>query len=326
MTAAEPITRERLKVLYIVSGTRSGSTILDQVLGELDGFFSSGELRFIWERGLLEDRKCGCGLPVRRCTVWGEVLATDLGEGPLGDRSPQEIVDALHRSVRVRHTWKILRRSPGDLAAKDPALALCADVADRLYRAVGKVTGARVIVDSSKNPSDAALLRLLPSVDPYFVHLVRDPRAVAYSWQRKRREPDREGQAEMPTWSLPKTVLNWDEVNLAAGAVRRKAGRRAILLRYQDFVLRPQEAVRRIADLVGEHPNELPFSGERTVDLSTNHTVSGNPSRFRTGRVVLREDDEWIGAQSQADRRLATALTLPLLPGFGFPVRRAARA
>ncbi len=316
---------QRQKVLYIMSGTRSGSTILDQVLGEIDGFFSSGELRFVWERGLLEDRKCGCGLPVRACPVWSQVLATDLGEGPLSRRSAQEMVSRLHDGVRVRHTWKILGRDPRDLATKDPNLAVCAAAAEQLYRAIGTVTGARVIVDSSKNPSDAALLRLLPGADPYFVHLVRDPRAVAYSWQRKRAEPDREGRAEMPTWSLPKTTLNWDEVNLAATAVRRKVGRRAILLRYDDFVRDPRQAIRRIVDLVAEKPGELPISTERTVELSTNHTVSGNPSRFRTGTIALKEDDEWVGAQSPRDRWIATALTLPLLPGFGLPLRPKAR-
>ncbi len=63
-----------MKVVYVVSGTRSGSTVLDTVLGGIDGWFSSGELRFLWERGLLEGRRCGCGEPVTSCPVWSEVL------------------------------------------------------------------------------------------------------------------------------------------------------------------------------------------------------------------------------------------------------------
>ena len=35
---------ERVKVLYIAGSGRSGSTILDRILGQLDGFFSVGEL------------------------------------------------------------------------------------------------------------------------------------------------------------------------------------------------------------------------------------------------------------------------------------------
>jgi hypothetical protein len=313
------VSDDRVKVLYIMSGTRSGSTILDQILGELDGFFSTGELRFVWERGLLEDRTCGCRRPVRECEVWSAVLSADAGvDEPLEKRSAEDVVRLQHESLRLRHTWRVLRRHREDL---DGPLAHYAPVADQLYRAVHDVTGARVIVDSSKHPSDAALLPLLPTIDPYVVHLVRDPRAVVHSWQRKREEPDRPGDAEMPTWSLPKTALNWDAVNLAANAVRRAAGDRAILLRYQDLVHDPQDAIRRIATLVGEHPATLPFLDDHTVRLRPNHTVSGNPSRFRIGDIVLREDDEWIRAQSTTDRWLATLLTLPLLRGYGLPLR-----
>jgi hypothetical protein len=83
----------------------------------------------------------------------------------------------------------------------------------------------------------------------------------------------------------------------------------------------PQDAIRRIATLVGEHPATLPFLDDHTVRLRPNHTVSGNPSRFRTGDIALREDDEWIRAQSTTDRWLATLLTLPLLRGYGLPLR-----
>src|SRR5947208_16533925 len=64
-----------VKVLFIMGWTRSGSTILDNVLGELDGFFSTGELHYLWERGLLQNRLCGCGRAVPAGRVWSVVLA-----------------------------------------------------------------------------------------------------------------------------------------------------------------------------------------------------------------------------------------------------------
>jgi hypothetical protein len=33
-----------VKVLYILGGSRTGSTIVDNVLNEVDGFFSGGEI------------------------------------------------------------------------------------------------------------------------------------------------------------------------------------------------------------------------------------------------------------------------------------------
>ena len=59
----------RLKVLYLLGSSRTGSTLLDNILGEFDGFFSAGEVRFLWRR-LLENRRCGCGQPIGGCEVW----------------------------------------------------------------------------------------------------------------------------------------------------------------------------------------------------------------------------------------------------------------
>ena len=45
-----------VRVLYIAGSGRSGSTILDRTLGQVDGFFSAGELCNLWGRGLLARR------------------------------------------------------------------------------------------------------------------------------------------------------------------------------------------------------------------------------------------------------------------------------
>src|SRR3712207_9355320 len=63
-----------IKVLYVVGLGRSGSTILSNSLGQIGGFFSGGELNFIWKHNVLEDRLCGCGRPFRECPVWTRVM------------------------------------------------------------------------------------------------------------------------------------------------------------------------------------------------------------------------------------------------------------
>ena len=58
-------------VLFIACAGRSGSTLLDRVIGMQDDFFSAGELRFIWERSFGENQLCGCGAPFDECAFWG---------------------------------------------------------------------------------------------------------------------------------------------------------------------------------------------------------------------------------------------------------------
>jgi hypothetical protein len=94
-----------------------------------------------------------------------------------------------------------------------------------------------------------------------------------------------------------------------------------MLLRYEDFVSNPRASIEAIVRMVGEDGSGLPFEQDDTVRLSGNHTISGNPSRFRTGAVALRSDDEWTRNQPLKDRLVATGLALPLLHRYGYPLR-----
>ncbi len=49
--------------------------------------------------------------------------------------------------------------------------------------------GGLVIIDSSKYATDCLLLSQPPGVRVHAIHLVRDSRAVAYSWQRRKPRP-----------------------------------------------------------------------------------------------------------------------------------------
>lgn len=316
----QPATPPPLKVLFIMGWTRSGSTILDNLLGEVEGFFSTGELHYLWRRGLLEGRLCSCGAPVPECVVWAPVLRTAYGDAL---PQPADVIRWQNKAIRVRHTWKLLRqeRLPSGWAPLDSY----APVAASLYRAVGDVTGCSVIVDSSKRPSDAALLSLLPGIDPYFIHLVRDPRAVAYSWQRQKKELDRargDDPEEMPRYGATYSTLGWDEINVAAEAVRRHMDpRRSALVRYEDFVANPRSVLVRVTNMIGERRTSLPLLDEETAILRPNHAVAGNPSRFKTGNVKLRADTAWLTQIGRRDRALSTALSLPLLGHYSYPRR-----
>jgi hypothetical protein len=298
--------RKPIRVLYVMGHGWSGSTILGNLLGELDGFLHAGELRRLWGEALPAGAPCGCGESVGDCPVWSKVLAHSSMAG-----LDSAEVDGWHRrAVPVRRTLGLLRtrrsRVPGSTD-----LERYLDAAGRLYRAVAEVTGARVIVDTSKRAGDAAMLLLMPEVEPFFVHLVRDPRAVAHSWARR----SESGHGPMAT------SRDWMAFNLLDAAIRRRAGRgRSMRLRYEDLVADPAASLSSVASLVDEKPETLPFRGPNVALLGVNHGVMGNPSRFATGDVELREDDDWKAAQPPKDRWVVTALTLPLLVRYRYAV------
>jgi hypothetical protein len=60
---------------------------------------------------------------------------------------------------------------------------------------------------------------------------------------------------------------------------------------------------------------------ERTVMLDANHTIAGNPSRFSSGRLELRDTGEWRTQQDRIARWLATAVAMPYLRRYGYSLR-----
>src|SRR4051794_19319828 len=159
------------KVLSIVGPGRSGTTVLASILGETTGVVNVGELRWLWRRGLVERRPCGCGLPPAECPVWSEVLARVLPAEPAGVAGVAAAQDAL---ASRRHRLRAIRAADRRTAAWAPVVRVRA-VAGRLIPAITEVTGARVVIDSSKRAQDAAVLAGLPGIDHYVLHMVRDP-------------------------------------------------------------------------------------------------------------------------------------------------------
>jgi hypothetical protein len=122
---------------------------------------------------------------------------------------------------------------------------------------------------------------------------------------------------------LVSSARRWTSSGLFAEALRRQVPpRRWLHMRYEDFARSPRSAVEAIVDLVGE-TGEAPFSDDQTVELRPNHIVAGNPSRFTTGSVTIRADDEWRRRMSRRDRALVDLMTMPLMLRYGYARPRA---
>lgn len=307
------------RIVYIGGIGRSGSTLLDRLLGQVPGVCAIGELVYLWQRGIAEGNRCGCGEPFQRCPFWQEVLTAAFG----GSQNVYAArVEQLRAAVdRARFIPLLLAPSlhPGFRRKLDEYVTYCI----RMYDAIGAVSGCEVIADSSKAPSFAFCLRSSRRIDLRLVHVVRDSRAVAYSWMRKVPRAEATGPRYMPTLRPAKTAGQWNYHN-AALQILEATGTPTLRIRYEDLVSRPYEALAHIAEFTGvaSGPEQLSFMGADEdapwADLSVAHIASGNRMRFQTGRIPIRLDDEWRASMSATDRRTVTALTLPLLGHYGY--------
>jgi len=310
---------KRVKVLYVCGAGRSGSTILDRILGQVQGFFSVGEIRVIWDRRLQGQTLCGCGVEVKECKVWRAIFEKAFGAEKTIDR---DTMREIYTGARIRSVFGML--APGGRRRLATQAERHAETISRLYKAVEAATNCDLIVDSSKVAAYGYILGNLPGIDLYVVHLIRDPRAIAYSWQRHKPRRDMRRNGTGPQYMDRRgplmSSMDWSTANLASERLWRRDARRYMRMRYEDFVANPRLHIQRILDLVGDGNRDLAFVNGHTAKLEVDHTFSGNPDRVETGWVTLRRDDDWRKALRQSHRNLVTALTWPLLLRYGYPL------
>lgn len=308
----------RVKVLYIGGWGRSGSTLLDRMLGQIPGFFSAGELRHTWDRGFRRNQLCGCGVRFLRCPVWRDVIKTAFGERPDGlvdkmialERRTESLLGAGSTllSLIVRGSEWVARSEEGRVLAA-------------WYAAIRSSTGCNYIVDSSKNPLYGWFLSLIPNMDVRMIHLVRDSRAVAFSWLRHKQLPDDpNGSQEMIRYSVMGSGVRWLVGNVLAEMASWRQGR-TLRIRYEDLVAHPADTLTMILRWLGL-PVELLAGQTELADgrvvLRPNHTVAGNPVRFKSGPLFLDLDDAWRTKMRRHEALTVGLLTWPLLWRYGY--------
>ncbi len=299
---------QKVKLLYIGGYARCGSTILSNVLGEIDGFFNAGELMYIWDRMISSEGNCGCGDHVTACKIWKNVIHNAYGgKGGVDCEKMIHLRNSVWQSKNIPlWMWLPYKEKQLIVKIKDYLEAL-----ELFYSAIGSELSEDVIIDSSKNPAYLFLLSLVSVVDVYVVHIVRDSRATAYSWLRNKK-----GFSNINSW---KSSLSWNARNSAFDFLNGRFRGKYLQIRYEDFVANPKKGLNTILKLVNEEQRSLDFIKEEGILFGENHCVFGNPDLFKKGKLKLRLDGEWKHMKKR-DWMITTGLTWPLLKRYGYSV------
>lgn len=309
--------QEPKKILFIAGAGRSGSTLLEIILGNMPGFFSVGELRSFWHHLQSGTLRCGCGKLPLECEFWGAVWPQMQATAGL-DLNPGNL-------DRLSQSWNRTRRLPrlSTMSTELPeSLELLRQGTLTLYNAVFQAIPGQIVIDASKAPSHLWLLEHCPDYEIHVLHLVRDARAVAYAWShRRKRERAATFKTRMPCRSSATAALAWNAENVWAELIGKRA-KAYTRVRYEDFTAEPQAILNAALDKLGL-PSATPFDvmASEALALQTTHSIGGNPVRFDTGPIVIRQDEKWKTQLPAWQRVVVNIITAPLLRRYGYPIR-----
>lgn len=300
----------RVTVIYIAGLGRSGSTLLAELLSRRSGFLSVGELPKIWHHGWRDDWCSADGHHFSTSPVWRNVLQRLRDLDP--DFSEEKALKVCDR-MRERRNWIPLQFFLGLTDARSPAYRHQFDL---LYRALSEVTHSSVVVDSGKLPYHAALMARSNSVRLKVVHLVRDPRAVAYSKQRQKFNLNAGSHrgAEMRREHALRVSMRWVWHNILVRLVCLRC-RNTLFVRYEDLVQEPQQTLEKISTALGlEIRDGTGFESKRANCIA----FTGNPSRFGSDAGKIKPDLEWTSKLPLPQAALISLLTAPVRLWFGY--------
>lgn len=191
------------------------------------------------ELGREQETICTCGRKVEKCPFWLSVM----------------------EETKIEFS-----RSNNPVAAQE-----------QLYKNIARVSGAYSIVDSSKLPERAMFLDQSKIIQPILLHLVRDGRAVVWSYYRKYKR-------------LFPFMWHWFILNIKIELLKMRTGLPSLFIWYGDLVASPQRELTRILDRINLsfEPAMLNFRAHE------HHQVEGNRMRFGESGEI-KEDNDWKG-------------------------------
>ena len=277
-------------IAFVLSDMRSGSTLLDQLLGNHPAILSVGEVHWLAAYAR-QDRSeydpehelvCTCGKAVTDCPFWTAVtrrLGKPLEElrlrpefSPLGKRMAERL-PGLFRFPAAQRAF-----AGPDMVRHSLALA----------DSLSEVSGRRLVVDSSKSEFRfRAIYGARPSRVRAIV-MTRDYRAVVHSKMKRGH-------------TLEAAAIGWrGKMRRIAALTDDLPGDTLHRVAYEDLCRDPAKVLTRLCAFLGV--TFSPAMLERTT--SGLHHIGGSPSKFDPARttIVLDSSHQHAFTASQLER------------------------
>ncbi|MCK4951691.1 MAG: sulfotransferase [Gammaproteobacteria bacterium] len=309
-------------VLFIVGSGHSGSTIMDLVLGANSKCFSLGEITKI-DRAIQNNIFCVCGSRILECDFWRSVAedyTAEIGNNPFRREGEFGISLTNNTGIKFIRRLKKVLEVIGLKKNKESWIERTLS----LYRAVFRHSGADILVDSSKNIKRAMILaNQFEDIDFRIIHLVRDVRGVAYSYQKPTYTVQLPNETEPTTYPaidlfpIEKTAGIWLRENALISLLlkARLPAENWKRVRYESVCNNPEESLSDICSWLGiaYEPVMIKFGSV------PHHNVGGNSSRFNS-KEIHNIRSGWKKSLTRTQQERCTRYSSALMRLYGYDV------
>lgn len=304
------------RVAYLLASSHSGSTLLAMLLGAHPEARTIGELK-LKSIGNVGSYLCSCGSPILSCPFWSRVQERmqqrcDFSLADSGTSVHQCSSDYTRRLLGPVHHGAFLE------AVRDAALTLSPTWRRHLakvklnYRQLVatalELTGADIIIDSSKQGVQLKYLLRIPDLEVKIVRVIRDGRAVALTGMDGANFADatdpklRYGgtgiKDDFPGYTMAQAARVWRRSNEEADCLLAPLHRHQWTeVRYEQLCQNPQQTLAPVCEFLGLNPAKL-----RMDFRAVEHHVVGNGMRFDRSSEI-RLDERWRTHLSAEDLR-----------------------
>jgi hypothetical protein len=228
--------------LVIPGSGHSGTTLLSLLLRQSTDTLNLGQTRDFW-RSYARNRTCSCGAKMQDCALWSTAAATAF---PGWDKDDFLAMDkrqtAFSKDAEQIQDWG----APDEIAGLTARHETYVADLGRFLRAAREAAGAARVVDISKSPQIALAFHLTGLFEVRLLNLVRDPRAVAVSWDKRVSDRTRLENL-MVGWKTRRRRLHrWAEQSAGQDGIAHR------VLRYERFVAAPRAETQDLLAWMGD--------------------------------------------------------------------------
>lgn len=282
------------RIIYIAGFGRSGSTILDILLGNHQDVLSLGEA-FSFFNPEVEKQRCSCGANLTQCSNWSKVYLEFVSSVKI---SWSEI-NRIRKSVEAIRSFPKLFFGVSCSRFRDQTdfRTYCL-LTQNFFTGIHKITSCKVVVDSSKTAWNAigrpyALLKLC-GLDVKIIHLIRDGRGVMWSTMRGSDPELEQGRTQISRIRGYQRAFSWAAINFLTRLLLGKLPKERVLtLHYEDLVDRPSDMLAKIGDFIGMDLGDLIEKTGKGEELKVPHLIRGNRVARQSGTIKLSNDQSW---------------------------------